>query len=846
VVNKVSPNTTLTKAAYQAVRISGAQGQRLAVALAQANNDNNSADTIGLVTETIATNQEGFIMTVGSLESINTTGSLQGETWADGDVIYLSPITAGALTNIKPIAPQHIIVIGYVEYAHANNGKLYVKVMNGWELGELHDVDTTGATNGQVLKYNGTIWTPSADSGITGTGTSGQVAYFTGATTQAGDAGLTYDSTNKRLQFGTTGTRGYITYDGSDNTIFNIDSASGRSFRVGSTDRNIQVSFASNIFRAAANIFQVSNGAEAARFFSSTNFGIGTGASDTGQKLQVIGTSYFSDSVGIGSTSLTASSLRISKNIAGGGTSYGILQDGVVQSSVSAAEYFYTSAATQATTFTLGALRHYLATQGTFGAGSTVNNQYGFFVAPSLTGAVNNYAFYGDIAAATGRWNIYMNGTASNFLRGQTSIGDTSVPDPAGAWQRALVIGNTGANKIIAGYLGSATNGATIGANNSALSAWADLNIAGSNLIFRANGETEGMRLNSSRNLLIGSTSDTGEKLQVTGDVVFKSNTNTILTINSNGGSALLRLTTTVGTQAIRGGLGGTNNMVFETNSTERMRLDASGNLGIGATPSAWSTVNTTALQVRTASLWSVNSRTYVGANYYYNTAGNRIYINSSFATEYAQINGQHQWFIAASGTAEATVSLTQSMTLYSTGNLAVGSAAGDSGERLQVTGTAKITDSATFSKAYSNTSDLGVIVSASIPGINLRTVSTGRTSFIQSYNSNGTSSILVGTGSNNPTTTVMTFNGNDGTVNVGSWVASTGELLQVQGTAKITGATTFSSTVTSTQFRLSALNTAPATASSTGTLGEIRIDADYIYICTATNTWKRVAIATW
>lgn len=146
VVNKVTPNTTLTKADYQAVRVSGAQGQRLAVALAQANNDNNSADTIGLVIETITTNQEGFIMTVGQLEGINTTGSLQGETWVDGDVIYLSPTVAGRLTNVKPTAPQHIVIIGYVEYAHANNGKLYVKVMNGWELEELHNVSTTNYT----------------------------------------------------------------------------------------------------------------------------------------------------------------------------------------------------------------------------------------------------------------------------------------------------------------------------------------------------------------------------------------------------------------------------------------------------------------------------------------------------------------------------------------------------------------------------------------------------------------------------------------------------------------------------------------------------------------------------
>ena len=51
---------------------------------------------------------------------------------------------------------------------------------------------------------------------------------------------------------------------------------------------------------------------------------------------------------------------------------------------------------------------------------------------------------------------------------------------------------------------------------------------------------------------------------------------------------------------------------------------------------------------------------------------------------------------------------------------------------------------------------------------------------------------------------------------------------------------------ILSTQFKLSALNTAPSSAGDTGTLGEIRIDANYIYICTATNTWKRVAIATW
>jgi hypothetical protein len=52
--------------------------------------------------------------------------------------------------------------------------------------------------------------------------------------------------------------------------------------------------------------------------------------------------------------------------------------------------------------------------------------------------------------------------------------------------------------------------------------------------------------------------------------------------------------------------------------------------------------------------------------------------------------------------------------------------------------------------------------------------------------------------------------------------------------------------TACASAFRLAALQTAPASAGATGTLGEIRIDANHIYVCTASNTWKRVAIATW
>ena len=160
IVNKTDAD--LLESDFRAVRIrtvaeGGAQGQRLAVVLAQANSDINSATTIGLVTENITNNQEGFVTTIGNVNGINTTGakSFTGtEDWQDGDVLYLDTDNAGYLTNIKPITPAHLIVIGYVEYAHAVNGKIYVKVDNGYELEELHDVLITSVADNELLQYN--------------------------------------------------------------------------------------------------------------------------------------------------------------------------------------------------------------------------------------------------------------------------------------------------------------------------------------------------------------------------------------------------------------------------------------------------------------------------------------------------------------------------------------------------------------------------------------------------------------------------------------------------------------------------------------------------------------------
>jgi len=185
VVNKTG--STLNEADFRAVRIrsvaeGGAQGQRLAVLLAQGDSDHDSATTIGLVTESIANNQEGFITTSGNINKINTTGakSYGGlETWVDGDVLYLSPTHAGYLTNVKPQAPQHTIIIGWVVYAHANNGKIYVKVDNGYELEELHNVRIINPVLDDFLMYDPTL---SVWKNKDMHGTKGYIPYFNDAT----------------------------------------------------------------------------------------------------------------------------------------------------------------------------------------------------------------------------------------------------------------------------------------------------------------------------------------------------------------------------------------------------------------------------------------------------------------------------------------------------------------------------------------------------------------------------------------------------------------------------------------------------------------------------------------
>lgn len=131
--------------------------------------------------------------------------------------------------------------------------------------------------------------------------------------------------------------------------------------------------------------------------------------------------------VGIGGTATAGSSLRISKNLTGASTSIGVVNNGVIQTDATVGATMYRSTtSTVAASFTLPTLIHYQAGQGTIGATSAVTNQYGYAVDASLTGATNNYGFFGNIASGTNRYNLYMNGTADNYIAGNIGFGTTA------------------------------------------------------------------------------------------------------------------------------------------------------------------------------------------------------------------------------------------------------------------------------------------------------------------------------------------------------------------------------------------------------------------------------------
>lgn len=139
------------------VYISGSTGNRPNFVKAQANSEATSSGTFGVCIEDIAINSDGRVATIGTLGNLDTRTTavhpFTSDTLADGDTLYLSPTTAGYVTNTKPSAPNHLVYIGKVARTSPTLGTIVYRMQNGYELDEIHDVSITSKANNDVLQY---------------------------------------------------------------------------------------------------------------------------------------------------------------------------------------------------------------------------------------------------------------------------------------------------------------------------------------------------------------------------------------------------------------------------------------------------------------------------------------------------------------------------------------------------------------------------------------------------------------------------------------------------------------------------------------------------------------------
>lgn len=148
-VCKNSSGTTIP--AYSVVYINGADGTNPTIALADADTEATSSKTLGF-TETSSNNGDQVtVITQGRLTGVNTSAAS-----TEGVAVWLSSTAGGYVFGTPPAEPAHAVYLGVVTKKNVSTGEIFVKVQNGYELDELHDVSAGSPSNGDVLQYNST------------------------------------------------------------------------------------------------------------------------------------------------------------------------------------------------------------------------------------------------------------------------------------------------------------------------------------------------------------------------------------------------------------------------------------------------------------------------------------------------------------------------------------------------------------------------------------------------------------------------------------------------------------------------------------------------------------------
>ena len=181
-IGRNSTGATLRKGTI--VSISGSTGNRPNFVKAQANSEATSAGTFGVIANDIPNNSDGYAITIGTIETLDTRYiapfPFTTDTLVDGDTLYLSPTNAGFVTNVKPSAPNHLVYIGKVVRTSPTNGTIVYRIQNGYELEELHNVAISSLANNDILQYDSAtqLWKNKTFSGIDGSGNTNYIGVW--------------------------------------------------------------------------------------------------------------------------------------------------------------------------------------------------------------------------------------------------------------------------------------------------------------------------------------------------------------------------------------------------------------------------------------------------------------------------------------------------------------------------------------------------------------------------------------------------------------------------------------------------------------------------------------------
>jgi hypothetical protein len=147
VVKQYVKNDSVAKEKGEVVYISSADGTNPIVSYADADTEATSSKTLGLLETALSANQHGYVITEGIISGINTSTATAGQ------AVWLSSTAGGRVYGSPPAEPAHSVYLGVVTKANASTGEIFVKVQNGYEIDELHDVSAASPTAGDLLQW---------------------------------------------------------------------------------------------------------------------------------------------------------------------------------------------------------------------------------------------------------------------------------------------------------------------------------------------------------------------------------------------------------------------------------------------------------------------------------------------------------------------------------------------------------------------------------------------------------------------------------------------------------------------------------------------------------------------